>query len=146
MAERAKRAVKKVQLPVTRLGAAMKTAPKLSDSNAARARVDEWLAEIAGTQIGKAIRRQLAAAKAGKIADVIAAVAEASPYLWDLIHADPHRFLALLEADPEAHFAVLLTEVRRAANADNDPEIMRALRRAKAEAALLIALAEIGRF
>src|SRR5437868_5931619 len=46
MAERAKRAVKKVQLPVTRLGAAMKTAPKLSDSNAARARVDEWLAEI----------------------------------------------------------------------------------------------------
>src|SRR4051794_12728199 len=111
MAERAKRAVRKVQLPVTRLGAAMKTAPKLSHSNVARARLGEWLAEIAGTQTGKAIKRQLAATKAGKIADIIAAIAEASPYLWDLIRADPDRFLALLEADPEVRFAVLITEV-----------------------------------
>src|SRR5436305_3676691 len=132
MAERVKRAVKKVPLAVTRLGAAMKTAPKLSDSNAARAQVDEWLAEIAGTQTGKAIKRRLAPAQAGKIVDVIAAIAEASPYLWNLIRAEPDRFLALLEADPEAWFAVLMTEVWRAANADNDAEIMRTLRRAKA--------------
>ena len=97
MAERAKRAVKKVQLPVTRLGAAMKTAPKLSDSNAARAQVDEWLAEIASTQTGKAIKRRLAPAQAGKIVDVIAAIAEASPYLWNLIRAEPDRFLAFFD-------------------------------------------------
>ena len=75
----------------------------------------------------------------------VAAIAEASPYLWDLIRADPDRFLALLEADPDAHFAALIADVARAGHAATDEaDMMRALRRGKAEAALLIALADIG--
>src|SRR5438552_4048552 len=117
MAERAKRAVKKkAPPPITGLAAAIKTAPKLSAPKAARACVDEWLAEIAHTATGKTIKRLLTPTKAGTLGDVVAAVAEASPYLWDLIRADPDRFLALLEADPEAHFTVLIADVRRAAN------------------------------
>src|SRR5204863_3282171 len=48
------------------------------------------------------------------------------------------------EADPEARFAALIADVERAGDAENAADIMRALRRAKAEAALLIALADIG--
>jgi len=71
--------------------------------------------------------------------------AEGSPYLWDLIRHDPDRFLAVLESEPEAQFAALIAEVDRAGlTADNDDHAMRALRRGRPEAALLIALADIG--
>src|SRR5438552_13783337 len=143
MAERAKRA-KKRGAAATGLVAALKTAPKLSAPKAARARVDEWLIEIAPSETGKTIRQLLSAGKSGKLGDVVAAIAEASPYLWDLIRADPDRFLALLESDPEARFAALLADVQHAADAESDAGVMRALRRAKAEAALLIALVDIG--
>src|SRR4029077_20390268 len=71
-------------------------------------------------------------------------VAEASPYLWDLIRAEPDRFLALLDADPDPRFATLIAEVQHAAGAANDAAVMGALRRGRAEAALLTALADIG--
>ena len=75
----------------------------------------------------------------------MAAIAEGSPYLWDLIRADPDRFLALLEADPEQHFAQVIADVTRAGSPRaKTPTTMRLLRRMKAEAALLIALADIG--
>ncbi|TMJ02337.1 MAG: bifunctional [glutamine synthetase] adenylyltransferase/[glutamine synthetase]-adenylyl-L-tyrosine phosphorylase [Alphaproteobacteria bacterium] len=144
MAEGAKRAVRTVAPPAGGLGAQFKAAPKLSGPKAARARRDEWLAEIASTKTGKAIRQRLTTAKAGKLSDIIAAIAEASPYLWDLVRAEPDRFLGLLDAEPEARFAALIAEVQRGASADTDADIMRALRRGKAEAALLIALTDIG--
>src|SRR5205807_9418013 len=100
MAERAKRAVKKAPPSTTGLAAAITTAPKLSAPKAARARVEDWLAEIARSEAGKAIKQIIAPAKPreGKISEVIAAIAEASPYLWDLIRGHPERFLALLQA------------------------------------------------
>ena len=144
MAERAKRAVKKVQPQLSGLVAAIKSSPRLSNSKTARAHVDEWLAGIARSAAGKAIKQRLASPQSGTIGDVIAAIAEASPYLWDLIRAEPDRFLAVLDADPDARFAILIAEVQHAAAAANDADVMRALRRGKAEAALLIALADIG--
>jgi [glutamine synthetase] adenylyltransferase / [glutamine synthetase]-adenylyl-L-tyrosine phosphorylase len=147
MAKPAKRAAKTIEPPATGLAAMVKSAPKLSAPKDARARVEAWLAEIARAGAGKAIRQLLTPAKSrkGKIGDVIAAVAEASPYLWDLIRADPNRFLAIIEADPEARFAEVIAQAQQAgASATNDADVMRALRRAKAEAALLIALADIG--
>ncbi len=129
------------------MAGSIRTAPKLSAPKDARARVEEWLAEIARGGAGKAIKQLLAPAKSreGKVGDVIAAIAEASPYLWDLVRADPNRFLALLDADPEAHFTKLIAGVDNAgASATDDADVMRALRRAKAEGALLIALADIG--
>ena len=143
MAEPAKR-TKNREPAATGLVAVVKIAPKLSAPKAARARVDEWLAEIAYSETGKRIRQLVSAAKPGKLGDVVAAIAEASPYLWDLIRAGPEGFLALLEAEPDARFAALLADVQRAADAKSDADLMRALRRAKAEAALLIALVDIG--
>src|SRR5947209_6440118 len=117
VAERAKRADKKVQPPPSGLVAQFKTAPKLSDSKMARARVDGWLSEIASSKAGKAIKQLVARPREGNLGNIVAAIAEASPYLWDSIRADPDRFLALLEADPDARFARLIAEVQRAPNA-----------------------------
>jgi glutamate-ammonia-ligase adenylyltransferase len=146
MAKPAKRAAK-TEPPAATLSAAIKSAPKLCVPKDARARVESWLAGIGRSGTGKAIRQILAPAKSreGKIGEVVAAIAEASPYLWDLICTDPDRFLALLEANPDRHFLQLIEAVQRdAASAADDAGAMRALRRAKAEAALLIALADIG--
>jgi glutamate-ammonia-ligase adenylyltransferase len=146
MAKPAKRAAS-VKKPPAGLAGSIRTAPKLSAPKDARARVEEWLAEMARSGAGKAIKQLLGPAKSreGKVGDVIAAIVEASPYLWDLVCTDPNRFLALLDADPEVHFTKLIAGVENAgASATDDADIMRALRRAKAEGALLIALADIG--
>jgi [glutamine synthetase] adenylyltransferase / [glutamine synthetase]-adenylyl-L-tyrosine phosphorylase len=122
---------------------APKAAPKPSEARDASAKLDGWLGEIARTADGKAIRQVVAASV--KTRDVLAAIAEASPYLWDLIRAEPARFLDVAEAEPDARFAALLAEVVRVGDAAaTDAAVMTALRRLKSEAALLIALADIG--
>src|SRR5829696_8693251 len=102
----AKRAAKKTEQSATALAAVIKTAPKLSAAKEARARLDEWLSEIARTAAGKALKQLLAPAKSrdSKLPDVVSAIAEASPYLWDLIGAEPDRFLNMLQANPDARF------------------------------------------
>ena len=76
---------------------------------------------------------------------LIQGIAEGSPYLWDLIRADPARLLRLLNADPERYFASVLAGSFAAVDAAQDEaDAMRQLRLMKAEAALLIALADIG--
>jgi glutamate-ammonia-ligase adenylyltransferase len=75
---------------------------------------------------------------------LIDAVVSSSTYLWDLVRADPARLVRLLEAGPGESLANI-----RAAAADvpedaTEAEVMRRLRVMKAEAALLIALADIG--
>jgi glutamate-ammonia-ligase adenylyltransferase len=76
---------------------------------------------------------------------MLGGIAEAAPYLWDLVCADAPRALRLLARDPEDELAALLAKTRRAAAAaDGRDELMRILRRMKAEAALLIALVDIG--
>ena len=148
MAEPAKRSAKKAEAPDAPLAALIKAAPKLASPKEARARIDEWLGEIAGTRAGKALKALLGAdakSRSAKLAGAIAVIAEGSPYLFDLIRADPERILRVLEADPEAHFATLIATVTCAGLAETDEAaMMRALRRSKAEAALLIALADIG--
>jgi glutamate-ammonia-ligase adenylyltransferase len=144
MAGRPKRTNKKIQMSPAELAAIAEAASTLSAPTNARGRVDEWLGEIASTKTGKAIKQVIAKRREGRPSDVLAAIAESSPYLWDLIRADPDRFLRLLDAEPDAQFAALIEEVQRAASAESDAEIMRTLRRGKAEAALLIALADIG--
>jgi glutamate-ammonia-ligase adenylyltransferase len=106
-------------------------------------RVTEWFSGIGRTAAGKAIA---ALAKAHPpLANLLGGVADAAPYLWDLAGADPARFLRLLSRDVEEEFAALLATARQAAAAaKGSAALMRALRRMKAEAALLIALADIG--
>jgi glutamate-ammonia-ligase adenylyltransferase len=112
-------------------------------SAASTARVSEWLASLKSTAAGKALKTLTAAHPA--LARLLAGIAEASPYLWDLVGADPARLLRLLGSDPDRALAVLLAKTKRSAASARAPaQVMRVLRRMKAEAALLIALTDIG--
>ena len=118
-------------------------APRLSSAKEARARVADWLSAIARTPAGKSLK-QLADALP-KLAALLASLAESSPFLWDLCTANPARLLVILESDPARHLQALLAKTARAvATASSEAATMRLLRRMKAEAALLIALTDIG--
>jgi [glutamine synthetase] adenylyltransferase / [glutamine synthetase]-adenylyl-L-tyrosine phosphorylase len=107
------------------------------------ARVSGWLLSVAGGAAGKALAKLVHGSPA--FSEIIGAIAESAPYLWDLIGADAARFLRLLTNDPDQDLASLLAATRRSAASARTPDaLMRAVRRAKAEAALLIALADIG--
>jgi glutamate-ammonia-ligase adenylyltransferase len=107
------------------------------------ARVAAWLADIKADVAGKALAALDTEYPA--LANVLAGIAASAPYLWDLIRADPPRLLRLITSDPDEALAALLTDVQHsAAAARTRVELMRVLRRMKAEAALLIALADIG--
>ena len=119
------------------------TSPDLADASAARARVNDWLDEIADTVAGKTLIRLFATHSL--LNPLISGLAEGSRYLWELVRADPQRLVSLLEAEPERRFDEILADARGAiAAAQDEPEVMHLLRGMKAEAALLIALADIG--
>jgi [glutamine synthetase] adenylyltransferase / [glutamine synthetase]-adenylyl-L-tyrosine phosphorylase len=114
-------------------------APLLADPEAARARVADWLASPQGSAVAPLV------AELAPVRALIEGVADGSPYLWDLVERDGARLAAVLQADPDEHLTALLATTARAmAAADADDAAMRLLRRMKAEAALLIALADIG--
>jgi glutamate-ammonia-ligase adenylyltransferase len=118
-------------------------APHLVAPTTANAAVEEWLADLGREAAGKTLRRLLAASP--MLAQLLAGIAENSSYLWDLVRADPARLLAILETDPDQHLATVLARADKAIDATQDEEAaMRLLRGMKAEAALLIALADIG--
>ena len=118
-------------------------APYVEAAEEARARLTDWLAEIADAPAGDALQRLIAGNPA--LEALLTGLAGGSSYLWDLVRASPQRLLALIEAEPERRFADVLAEARRAIAATREEaEAMRLLRCMKAEAALLIALADIG--
>ena len=125
------------------LAAAVSRAPRLTDREAAQARVSEWLAEIGKSAAGKALKQLIGASP--KLEALLLGLADGSPYLWELATAEPDRLLEVLQAAPDERFAALLAKSgKAAAAAKNEAAAMRLLRRMKAEAALLIALADIG--
>ena len=102
-----------------------------------------WLASVAASAAGRTLKNLVRENPA--LAKLIGGIAETAPYLWDLVRADPARFLRLLSHDPDEQAASLLAKARRAAASARTPgAVMRSLRQMKAEAALLIALADIG--
>ena len=112
-------------------------------SAGARKAISAWLSGIARKTSGKALKSLVEEDQA--LARILAGIAETSPYLWDLIQADLSRTTRLLTQDPADELAALLGATRAAAAAASGREpLMRILRRMKAEAALLIALADIG--
>ena len=107
-------------------------------------RVSAWLVGIAASAAGKALGVLVEGNPA--VVRLLDGIAEAAPYLWDLVCADGGRFLRLLRHDPDERMAGLLAKVRRGGvSARTAVVLMRNLRQVKAEAALLIALADIGR-
>ena len=108
-----------------------------------RERVAEWLSSIARTEAGKALG--LLVKQHPPLANLLGGIADTAPYLFDLVRGDPARFLRLLGRHPEEEITALLTITREAAAAARGSAVlMRILRGMKAEAALLIALADIG--
>src|SRR5262245_40572441 len=118
-------------------------APRLRAVGEGHARVADWLDDIASTDAGGTIERRLR--DHPTLAPLIAVLAQGSPHLWELARAAPERLAALLEAEPEARFDAILADGRAGvAAARDEAQAMRALRRMKTEAALLIGLADIG--
>jgi [glutamine synthetase] adenylyltransferase / [glutamine synthetase]-adenylyl-L-tyrosine phosphorylase len=124
------------------LAARISAAPKLIDPDAARARVAAWLKGAPAEDSGS-LKALLAAHPV--LNTLLESLAESSPYLWELASRESARLLHLLQSDPDEHLAVLLAGAADAmAETDDESQAMHFLRRLKADAALLIALADIG--
>ncbi len=116
--------------------------PAASTAEDAERRVAQWLDEIAGPQ-REAIQSILDRHPLARA--IFAGIADASPYLFDLLRGNAERAHRILTSDPEHHLTGLVDNIRSAAVvAANESELMRLLRSIKAEAALLIALCDIG--
>lgn len=123
-------------LPDGALAPRIVKAPKSSGDPAA---FDAWLA-------GMRERGLLAILSAHpQVSELLAGLSAYSPYLWDLASGDPARLVRILSSSPEELLGSLLSEASEAVEAATDEQnAMRILRKLKAEAALLIALADIG--
>ena len=118
-------------------------APKLAFPATAAARVNDWFREIARTSAGKRIEQL--SGDYPSLRKLLELLAESSPYLWDLARGSPQALAVLLEADPERNLEHILAHAAQAVmQARNEEEVMRLLRHMKAEAALLIALCDVG--
>lgn len=124
------------------LAARLVEGPRLFAPAQAEQRLADWLAGLAPNQ-ADAVRA--IADLHPPVKTILLGIAEASPYLFDLIRADATRLLGLLGADPHRHLRALIDRTAiGAAAATADTDVMQLLRRTKAEAALLIALCDLG--
>jgi glutamate-ammonia-ligase adenylyltransferase len=119
------------------LGARLTAPPKPADASAARAKLNALLAEDEASTL-----RPLAKDAAVKAA--LASVAGGSPFLWGLVERDPARAASLLGADPDARLTAIINAVAVEPRSDDAAVLGAVLRRARAETALLVALADIG--
>lgn len=123
------------------LAAQIREAPQLSDGAVAQERVADLLKsnrKAAATL--EALLPQGSAARA-----LIEGIADGSPFLWEIAQADPAALAALLGAPPEASLARIIdTAAGAARKAKSADAVMPALRRMRREAALLVAICDIG--
>ena len=125
-----------------RLAARFVDGPHVSAPDKAGQRLADWLTELAPEQ-GAAVADLVT--RFPRVKTILLGIAEASPYLFDLVRADSARVLRLLECEPERHLVELIERTRRDVSAAaSEAEVMQRLRRTKSEAALLIALCDIG--
>jgi [glutamine synthetase] adenylyltransferase / [glutamine synthetase]-adenylyl-L-tyrosine phosphorylase len=118
-------------------------APQLVSSTTARALIKDWFAETAPCAQGAAIKRLMA--DHPMLHRLMEGLADGSPYLWDLVCASPQRIIAFFEDAPERRFERILSDASHEVMlAPDEREVMRLLRNMKADAALLIALCDLG--
>src|SRR5438046_3168250 len=125
----------------TALAALFADGPRVAASDKAEQRLADWLADLEPKQaaaLGDLLDRRLVKA-------ILLGIVEFSPYLFDLMRADAARLIRLLACDPQAHLAALIENTsREVSGASSETDVMHLLRRMKSEAALLIALCDIG--
>ncbi len=125
-----------------RLAARFVGGPHVSAPDKAEQRLTDWLTDLASDRVAT-IDRLLARFPLART--ILSGIAEASPYLFDLVRADGARLIRLFECEPEPHLTQLIEETcREVSDASSEADVMQMLRRMKAEAALLIALCDIG--
>lgn len=95
--------------------------------------------EAGATQVWRPLLEQSA-----DLAPFLASVFDASPFLRETALIDPARLVSLLAADPDARFDAICAKVSKSWQESDEPTLMTELRQARAEAALLIALADLG--
>jgi glutamate-ammonia-ligase adenylyltransferase len=123
------------------LAARFNAGPHVRTPEKAEHRLNEWLGELEPAQTA-GLRDLLAD---GWARTILLGIAECSPYLFDLVRADARRLERLLRAEPQAHLAELIARASREVfAATGEADVMSLLRRLKSEAALLIALCDIG--
>ena len=123
------------------LAARFVAGPYVSAPDKAEQRLGDWLSELEPAQ--SAVLDSLL--DHGNAKQILLGIAEFSPYLFDLVRADAARLIRILSCDPESHLAALIEDASAAVwSAAGEADVARALRRMKAEAALLIALCDIG--
>ena len=124
----------------TPLGAAIRSAPRLSDAKTARRRLSDCLDH---TGASGAFRELVASSSV--VRDLLLGLADHSPFLWRLASADPPRLHALLADDPAIRRDQLIAYTANLwQNTADEAGLMRSLRLAKQELALLVGLADIG--
>jgi [glutamine synthetase] adenylyltransferase / [glutamine synthetase]-adenylyl-L-tyrosine phosphorylase len=125
-----------------RLAARFVDGPHVSAPDKAEQRLADWLTDLEPEQ-AVAIDDLLTRFPIAKT--IIRGIAEASSYLFDLMRADGARAVRLLACEPEPYLAQLIERTcREVQAASSEPDVMGLLRRMKSEAALLIALCDIG--
>ncbi|MEA2861670.1 MAG: [glutamine synthetase] adenylyltransferase / [glutamine synthetase]-adenylyl-L-tyrosine, partial [Methylobacteriaceae bacterium] len=125
-----------------RLAARFVDGPHVSAPDQAEQRLADWLTGLAPEQAA-AIDDLIA--RFPPAGTILFGIAEASPYLFDLVRVDAARLIRLLDCEPEAYLAQLIEGTcRDVSAASSEADVMQLLRRMKSEAALLIALCDIG--
>lgn len=116
--------------------------PQLSAAAESEQRLAGWLGDIEPKQ---AVAIKDLAARYPLARTILLGIAEFSPYLFDLMRADAARAIRLFECEPEPHLARLIERTcSDVAAATKEADVAHSLRRMKSEAALLIALCDIG--
>ena len=121
-------------------------APPLADAKRAQARLADLKARTAEAPDASGFAGLL---EQDPLKGVFASIADHSPFLWQLVLENPVRLQQLAGAAPEeTHRAIVATQAdyasRFAKGELGRDEVVRALRRNRAEHALLVALADIG--
>src|SRR5271154_4665045 len=111
-------------------------APRLSAPAEARRRLAALVESPSGAGLAPELGR-------GRTRDVLLGLADHSPYLWTLVKEEPARLIRLLRRPPGESLEAIVQALAERRDED-EADLMRALRRAKRESALLIALADIG--
>jgi len=116
----------------------LRAAPHLYDARHAGSRLADFLAMPGGAEL------QSLANEPG-VRALLLALADHSPFLWQLATANASRLKRCLETSPTACLETCLAALDEACGqASSEAAIMRALRLAKQETALLVALADLG--
>ncbi|WP_261402677.1 hypothetical protein [Chenggangzhangella methanolivorans] len=117
------------------LASRLVAAPVVEHRRDARERLDGLLDEDEGGELAPLVALE-------PVRALLEGVADGSPFLWGLINRDPARAAHLLSRPPEERLDEIVAGMAEAAAAEDRSELGAMLRRGRAEAALLIALAD----